>query len=209
MIHCLGDSHRDIFWEINQFLGKNIFSVYNIKSTLAYNLAYEDHIGNILINDCLNYIDSDYNSKLLMIFGEVDCRCHIVKQANLQEISLEESTEKVVDNYIVGLKRIVNKGYNVNVWGPIASMNDKYLEVFKHDILPHTGTNLQRNYITKLFNDYLKDKCKDLNIKVISIFDKLLNEDGTTNEKYYKDDKVHLGLNSIHIIMNSLNDIII
>jgi hypothetical protein len=206
MIYCLGDSHRDIFFYINSYMKKNIFQVYNIQHTLAYNIAYEDHHSHSLILNVLKNLS--VNSKILMIFGEIDCRCHIVKQSLKQKKSLDYITEQVVDNYCIGLKRLIDKKYNINVWGPVASMNDvNVLNTDKHPLYPYVGNNLERNYVTKKFNVYLKEKCEKLNIGFYSVLENLINNDGSTKDEYYVD-HVHLGFKAVPLILNNLQKLL-
>jgi hypothetical protein len=206
MIYCLGDSHRDIFVEFNKSLNKEVFAVGNIEHTLAYNLYNKMHNGWNLIGNCLKRIN-EQNPKILMVFGEIDCRCHIVKQAKLQNISIEESTKKVVDNYITGIKRLLDIHYNVSIWGPVASANyDSVLHV--HNLYPWVGTDQERNLATKIFNEYCESCCKKLGIGFFSIFKNLVDENNKTIDVFYKPDRVHLNEFALPYIHNCLRPLI-
>jgi len=206
MIYCLGDSHRDIFNEINKLLNIQIFTMVNVEHTLAYNLYNEWHNGWQLIMHFLRNIH-EKNVKLLLIFGEIDCRCHIVKQAKLQNISIEESTKKVVDNYMIGIKRLINMKCDVSIWGPIASANyDTILHV--HNLYPWVGTDQERNLATKIFNNYCEGYCKKLGIKFFSIFKNLVDENNKTIDMFYKPDRVHLNEFALPYIHNCVKPLI-
>lgn len=56
---------------------------------------------------------------------------------------------------------------------------------------PFYGTNVERNRVSKYFNEYLKQKLEKLNILFIDIFDKLVFENLETKDSYYFDG-VHL-----------------
>ena len=82
-----------------------------------------------------------------------------------------------VDRYISTIKKVkpirkIRKG----VFAPIASWSDD-----KPYDGPSFGSNLERNSLTKMFNQYLEKKCLENNIKFISIFEEMLNMDGSTN----------------------------
>ena len=61
--------------------------------------------------------------------------------------------------------------------------------------------------MTIVFNEYLKNKVKDLNIPFKDISKLLMLPDGTTDPKYIMDD-IHLSQKSMPLILNEFSDII-
>lgn len=87
------------------------------------------------------------------------------------------------------------------VWSPVASWREEK---------PYDGSsfgkNIERNNVTRIFNSYLEESCKENNIIYASIFEELLNSDGTSNS-YYLDDLgagIHLNNKALLLIMKEL-----
>tara|TARA_B100001057_G_C22853779_1_gene951977 strand:+ start:1452 stop:2099 length:648 start_codon:yes stop_codon:yes gene_type:complete len=207
MIICIGDSHSSIFSKKNEIIEvwpKKSFKFYSkikpirIGAATAYNLKNKIQ----LINSILDKVFYFKNSYVMFCFGEVDIRAHIIKQASLQNRDVEHLVKECVERYIESLDGIkLRKNINKVVWGPIASWS-----IEKPYDGPSYGTNLERNYLTRVFNGYLKEKCLEKNIIFVSIFEKMLNSDGTTNS-YFLDDLgagIHLNINSIPLIRTEL-----
>ena len=172
-IHCIGDSHVNFFCVspfIHHWLGP----------LLAYNLSNK--------LDKVDELKIPLGSKILMCFGEIDCRFHIQKQIILQNKSQEELVKECVLRYIDALLKISQKGYDVGAFGPVASSP---FPASDHKDFPRIGTCIERNEITKIFNEELSKECKNVGLKFVSIFSLLLNEDGTSKKEFYADE-VHL-----------------
>jgi hypothetical protein len=73
--------------------------------------------------------------------------------------------------------------------GPIATTTLE--EKDSNSQCPIKGNHLERNKITKLFNEYLKSQALAEGMLFFSIFNDLLLPDGTTNHLYYIDN-IHL-----------------
>ncbi len=208
MIHCIGDSHSSVFsgeekmqdvWPERSNDTIDFFRSYRIGPATAYNLSTKIYI----IDDILSQSGfSKEKDIVLLCFGEVDVRAHLIKQANLQNKTFLEVCEECVDNYMNGIEELKNKGLNIAVWGVIASFN----ESVKNYTGPSFGTNLERNEVTKIFNDLLKNRLKHLDIPFVSIFEEMLNADGTTNPEYLDDWEgchIHLNQKAMPIILEA------
>jgi hypothetical protein len=172
-IHCVGDSHVD-FFHIPPFIPRWLGPL------LAYNLSNKlDKIYELKI---------PLKSKILMCFGEIDCRFHLPKQARLQNKNPDGLIKECVSRYIEALAKISQKGYIVGAFGPIAS---SVLPESDHKDFPRVGDCVERNKITKIFNEELSKECKNKGLKFVTLFPLLLKEDGTTKQEFYSD-AVHL-----------------
>lgn len=193
IIHCIGDSHvcffngRDaIHPEWPDFIGKNLpFKTYRLGTPLAYNLSSYNtkSRGREKLLDLLKLLP--LNSTILFVFGEIDCRCHLGKQAELQERPINETVEECVNRYFDVITEVRNLGFNIGAWGVIPSTDFSKYE--PDHPFPSYGTCQQRNIITKLFNNYLDQLCKINDIIFVSIFEEMLNIDLTANLDYYMD----------------------
>ena len=120
---------------------------------------------------------------------------------DLQKVSAENIVKECVDRYFQVILTYKNNGVKVLVWGPIASW---------HDSKPYTGgpsfgSNLERNELTKLFNEYIKELCDKNGIGFISIFNHMVNSNNETKAEYLDDWKgshIHLSQRSMDLILN-------
>lgn len=207
MIICLGDSHSSVFsqkeriisqWPIKEYRLFSRFKPVRIGPATAYNLGTKVELLNNILNKTF-YRKNDY---VLFCFGEVDIRAHLIKQSKIQNAKIETLVVNCVDRYVAAMKSVnPNRKLNKAVFAPIASWSEN-----KPYDGPSYGTNLERNKTTRLFNDYLEKTCIENNIKFISIFDELLNEDGTTDSNYLDDfgSGIHLNQKSMPLILNKL-----
>lgn len=206
MIHCIGDSHSSIFsgsevmqpvWPARSKDNLDKFRSYRIGPATAYQLDNKKPI----LNNIITLMDKDKDS-LLFCFGEVDIRAHLKKQIDLQKRSVKDIVKECVDRYFNTILHYKGLGINVMVWGPIASWSNK-----KPYSGPSFGTCLERNEITREFNEYLKMLCDSEGIKFITIFYNMLEANGETNIHYADSTGIHLNNNSVPLIIEAFKDI--
>jgi len=186
-IHAIGNSH------VNIFTGTDIVGIYNDKiplfktyqigPTIAYNF-FEHHYPTVLeyLSDFNEFNkETDYVS---LIVGEVDCRWHLLKQAEIQKKPIESIVKECVDRFFRCYLDLQEKGYNVISWGSHPSTVSGHNNNLS---CPVYGNCLQRNKITKMWNAYIKEKSDDHNIKFLSLFDHLIKDDGMTDMQYMLD----------------------
>ena len=193
---CIGNSHVYQFGENFQaqdyFCNKNFRGV-SIGGCVAYNF-----LTSHLVRTHEHLIKFGFNSSketLILIVGEVDCRYHLPKQAELQKRQLIDITVECVDRYFHSIMEFSNV-CNVIAWG-----------VHPSSIAPHRegghiyGSMELRNYVSVLFNKRLRELCEWKKIQFRSIYHHLVNSCNVTKMEYYIDD---LHLNS-HLVKNFIN----
>ena len=212
----IGDSHTDIFCSntIDEKvpLGKGLFGqpimvnfhnypniiTYHLGPCTAYKLSGESSTqGQEKLDYLINEGFLPEKSKVICVFGEIDCRIHIKKQADKQGCKVEKIIDEVIANYGNFLNRLKKRGYEVIAYAPVAQLADS-LDYIKF------GTQEERNKITIDFTKKLSEFCKKNEIKFISILDELLNKDMTTRDDLYRDG-VHLNDKAIKLIADKLN----
>ena len=205
MIHCIGDSHASIFcgsehmqpeWPARSKDTLEYFRSYRIGPATAYQLETKRSI----INQILRLIDKE-NDYLLFCFGEVDIRAHLKKQMDLQNRDVKSIVKECVDRYFETIMFYKNQRINVMVWGPIASWDEP-----KPYPGPSFGSCLERNEITREFNEYIKFLCEAQGIDFITIFYDMLLENGKTDTKFLDNSGIHLSDNSIPLILNTFKE---
>lgn len=208
MIHCIGDSHSAVFSgeEIMQPIWPEIasnktiyFKSYRIGPATAYQLENKKDILNDIISK--NYVDGD---SVLFCFGEVDIRAHLLKQMKIQNRKKEDIVKECVDRYFSVILSYKKKGINCIVWGPIASWHESR----KYDG-PSFGNCIERNLVTKEFNQYIERLCIENNIGFVTIFYDMIDVNYQTNT-YYLDNwpgsNMHLSQSSMPIILEKFKE---
>ena len=201
-IYVIGDSHVSFFSssDLNHFIYKDgigicrpriePFRIFHLGPALAYNLnrygtttQAREKIDHILNS---NYIP--LGGKILCVFGEIDIRVHVFKQACRKNVDFHQVVDEIIDEYVSFIERL-SKKYTVFVWCPVASQRDDgYLD----SNFPRSGTQVERNKAIEYFIDKLEDKCSKSGIAVcLSIFSSLVDENYKTKMMYYRD-SVHI-----------------
>jgi len=218
MIFCFGNSHVSIFsgddkmvpiWPNRSVDHLPWFCTFRLGAGTAYQAM--KHIKEILaiVEGCPESVGFDkVKDTILLVFGEVDIRSHIVIQAEKQNRSIDSITLEVVDRFWEAIIFLKDKGFNVAVFGCVAG----YVvpEGGPGPPWPHVGTLVQRNNATRLLNDSIEDLCKMNNIPFVSVFEEMLEEDGiTTKIKYLDMDAgcVHITTRMLSIVLWKFRDI--
>ncbi len=130
------------------------------------------------------------DAKIICSLGEIDLRAHVFKQAQIQGKDYKTIIDDVLEHYIDFLTELKSRGYDMYVWGPIASQNDDVPPTLDY---PRVGSVKERNEATRYFNDRLNMLCAKNDIGFMSLFYEMINEDMTTREEYLSSDRFHLG----------------
>lgn len=139
----------------------------------------------------LRYFGVDEGDTAVYVFGEIDVRCHIVKQRDLQRASLEEIVEQLAENYIqtildnqsqyTALQSVV-----YNVVPPIK------WEVFSPEF-PFYGTAEERIESALLLNAALKKLCERHKLFFLDVYEAYSDENGSLRTEL-SDGNVHIHL---------------
>jgi hypothetical protein len=209
MIHCIGDSHSAVFggkeemqptWPEKSDDTTPYFRSYRIGPATAYQLETKIPLIEEIIR--LNY--SSENDYVLFCFGEVDIRAHILKQVNIKKRNYKDLVKECVDRYMSTILHFKNKGIRCIVWGPIASWHPS--KVYGG---PSYGNCLERNNVTKEFNEYIEKLCLVNGIGFISIFNDMIDENLITNPFYldnWRDSGIHLSQTSMPLIIEKFKE---
>lgn len=108
----------------------------------------------------------------IFAFGEIDARCHILKQ---RERDLDEIINSLVDHYLMTImsnKSMFNNLFCIvySVTPPTESYNSLY---------PCCGLLEERVKVTKKLNKKLEKKCAELGVAFLDVFDEYANDNGT------------------------------
>jgi len=208
MIHYIGDSH------VSVFSGKDAvipswgeapagtwdmfpdFRTYRLGPFLAYNIGQNGHMSKEILFHVLKEA-VPIKSKVLLVFGEMDCRIHLVKQKDIQKRSLVDLTEECVSRYFRTVLDVNWLGYEVMVFGGIPTA-PKASE-WDNEQWGHYGTHKDRNEAARLFDLRVRGECEKNGLFCLSILDLLVDKDGNTDGSYFMDG-IHLSQKAMSLI---------
>ncbi len=214
-IFVIGDSHVNFFsgneeinfielcFRINSCNDKlEKFATLHLGPALAYNLINNNSSSKA--KEKIEFlIDEKFifpEDRILFSFGEIDLRVQVMNHVNNKKKPLEEVIDTIVNNYFSFLIYMKDKGFkNISLWAPIPTGR------ITSDEFPMNGSEEERNIATQLFILKLKEKLKDIDIKVFSLFEFLIDEKLITRIEYLADN-IHLSQNTWEVIHSHMKD---
>lgn len=199
-IHCIGDSHCCFFLGydhlakaypvVSKSLMPRIFC-YRLGPVLAYNLDKYGTAtrGREMLEQILTTLDPRKDI-LLLSFGEIDCRAHILKQVQDKHRDFQEVVDSCVSNYMTAVKEITSRNFRVFIWNAVYSAN--FLEKNNDLEYPYRGTVRERNMVTELFNRTLDAMAKTAGAVFVDISGSLIDEDTRLTKEEFYQDSIHL-----------------
>jgi hypothetical protein len=153
-------------------------------------------------NDIINFNNKkhDANSIICLVYGEVDCRCHIQRQINLGR-NEDEVICELVDNYFKTIKNSIINYKKIIVVGVVPPTKQSDYEKIHGPILhefPFVGNNEERVRYTMKANKRIEENCTNNNYIFFNPFFYYTREDGTLKYEL-SDNCVHLGNNSFFL----------
>jgi hypothetical protein len=210
IIHCIGDSHVSFFsgtesvqpkWPEKSEDRLPFFRTYRLGAVLAYSLCEfntrmrgREKLFSILKEQI------PPGNRLLLCFGEIDCRAHLLRQSIQQHKPIEEIVRKCVRRYYSVIKEMMDMNYELIIWSVIPST---LYEKVANEEFPVYGTCQERNHVTRLFNRELEKLSRPDEVMTVSIYDELVDENGLTRMEYYKD-SVHLSQRAMPLLLEKL-----
>jgi len=192
---AIGDSHS-CFWSGENQIKYGVFSsyalsgvdIFHIGPITAHGLSTNGpaHIELIQLTDYLALHGSKYGC-LIFSFGEIDCRCHIVKLAAQMGRSIEQVAEAAAHQYFEFIKELADRYHLPTViWGPIPSST---LNKFHFNpSFPTVGSIVERNYASWVFNETLSAlSAQFMLVAHINVFESLVDATFITREEYLFD----------------------
>lgn len=203
-IIAMGDSH------INFFCGNGLPKYISIGNGInaCYN-NIDNEFTALHLGPCLAYNSSVYgtenkflekaewlfdnffgtNERVIISLGEIDIRAHVFKETEKRNCSFEQIIDDILYRYEEFLKQLKKIGYQIYVWGPIASRKDEYPNDDR--TLPLFGTEMMRNMATEYFTERLAEFCKKEGIILMSIYNRMV-QNYRTDDSFLCEDHSHL-----------------
>lgn len=216
-LHSIGDSHCSFFLGYNTIINEYPYVAkslvgkiycYRIGPALAFNV---NKYGTTTqsrekIEKILSYLNPEKDI-LMFCFGEIDCRAHILKQAESNKVPYPQIVTQCISNYLEMIRFARGRGFRVILWNAIYSAN--YKESIKGLEYPYYGNVHDRNKVTAEFNNQLRVAASKVGADFLNISSHLIDpETGLTNDSYYYDE-IHMNnklfipvLKQINILMD-------
>jgi len=189
-ITVLGNSHVWFFTGRDEVSGMrladhqpiptdNEFRVIPIGPATAWNFPNK-HLYTCL--QALNKNNIKTGSRVILVFGEVDCRVHIPKRAERDVAKTWIEAVKAADRYINGVRELC-KDYKVTVWGVTPPGGEG-----EDPDYPRYGELFHRRLATEMFNARVADGCASTGVGFQSLYWHIHPSD---QHEYYLDE-IHL-----------------
>lgn len=207
-IHVIGDSHVSLFsgkdeivpvWNEPHEDALPQFRTYRLGAMLAYNLATEGHEGRDKLFALLDTLPK--RSKVLLCFGEIDCRAHIVKQAHAQEKRIIDIANEVASRYASAIQEVKSHP-NISklaVWGATPQSAAEH----SSNKFPTVGTMQERNIATWHFNSATALNCDAWGVKFYDIYNRIVDADLNSNPEYFFD-SAHMNQKALPFALEAL-----
>lgn len=209
-LHCIGDSHASFFsgeermqpsWPRRSRDRIRGLRGYRVGPALAYNLVREGTTsrGRERVREILSTLP--HGSRVMLCFGEIDCRAHLARQAARQQRPVAELVDACVERYLAAGAEIRAMGFDVSYWQvPPPSLHAEPGGEF-----PIEGSFEERLAITRTFNQTLADGSARQGQLMISVFDALTDATGTPLPHYFLDG-IHLSQHAMPVALAALRE---
>ena len=186
MIFIYGDSHARF-----SFKGFEKEHINKSENSITMHRIGRD---NIIVN--CDPKEHNANSTIILVYGEIDCRCHIQRQINNGRLE-DDVIAELVDNYFLTIQSNVDKNIQVVIVGVIPQTRQYDYEVRHGPILhefPFIGTDADRVRYTNKLNKRLEEKCGETGsgYYYFNPYDYYTREEDGTLKYELSDNIVHL-----------------
>jgi hypothetical protein len=203
-IHCIGDSHVSVFSGVDKvsnglpnprdsFLP---FRSYRLGSRLAYSIGCHGHPARRELFNLIHKLPPE--DPVLLSYGEIDCRAHVVRQSIRRNIPIEQVVQDIVMKYFSAAKKIAEMNRPVFIFCPVSTSNikDESESVRRY---PFIGDPVDRNRAVLLFTEHAKNEIFS-GCTIISVARKILSERFRSKEEYFFDN-IHLSQKALPMIL--------
>lgn len=213
-IHCIGDSHVSFFsgtdrlvpvWPERSVDRLPFFRTYRVGPALAWNLGRLETTarGREQTEEILRTAVPP-GAPVLFLFGEIDCRYHLLKQAEKQGREVSELARECAEAYFHAAVAMAgaNRTGSVFFCTPPAS-STKRMEG-PCEAFPTTGSCVERNRVTGWFVERLGALCEEAGIPFVNLYSPVVGrKTGRTLSRYYRDE-VHLAQRAMPLALAAL-----
>jgi len=196
VVYVLGDSHVGIF------LKRKPFAAHWFGPATAYNLKNPDSTtkSGKRLTGILRYLVRP-DDKVLMVFGEIDCRVHIYNQwvTGKGSLTLDDVIGDTVSSYGAVLDRLYGRCVDFYVASaPPAAREGNIYGV------PNYPPVEARCLINRVFNEKLSDYCERRSYHFIDVYSRVVDSEGFIRQEYSCEDGTHLKREAVEFFVEGL-----
>lgn len=200
LIHIIGDSHAFFnFASAEKIAEKSYHSIKITRNQMAIPVSLVIHwlgprtmyrVGREGLKDLnIKKWGIQEGDVIIYVFGEIDVRCHILKQRD-QGRSLDDIIDQVVDRYLDALS--ANKQQYNSLVTIVCSITPPTDQAENKDF-PIYGTLSERIQVTRDINKLLNKRCKERGFLFLDSYPYYSSEDGDLREEL-SDGSVHIAI---------------
>jgi lysophospholipase L1-like esterase len=183
LYHVIGDSHT------RPFRGNKWCYIHHLGAATAYNLQNPKSStgAHQKLWKIVNSMDKN-RDKVIMVFGEIDCRIHIYNQFKKknEEIGISQLITNTIETYGKTLVELRDSGVNVLVFGIPPASHQENTYNYTYYAPPD-----YRVTINKDFNEGLQKFCEKNDLSYYNIYEKTVDSEGFMAEEFAYD-QIHL-----------------
>jgi len=212
-IHCIGDSHVSFFsgtdtiqpcWPERSRDRLPWFLTFHVGPALAFNLSREntstrgrEHLFEVLDHAV------PAGGRVLLCFGEIDCRAHVLKQAARRQTPMERIVADCLDSYFQAVREVIGRGFEVIVYNAVPTRLSTPRKPRRDDDFVAIGSWQERNAAVRCFNAGAKERCRETGARFLETYPELVDADGRTVEWYFHD-AIHLSQRAMPVTLHAL-----
>ena len=215
-VYCVGDSHVSFFsgldaiqpaWPQRSSQSLPWFQAFHLGPALAYSLSKPNTSvrGREKLFAVLEQ-SVPAGARVLLCFGEIDCRAHILKQATKQGRSVAEIVANCLDSYFHAVREVQARGFEVIVYNAVPTRLSTPSKRKRDDDFVAVGSWQQRNAAVRLFNADARKLCLDCGAKFLENYPALVEADDKTVEWFFFD-AIHLSQRAMPVTLRALAEL--
>lgn len=208
-IHCIGDSHAGLFSGMHGLqpiwpdVGEQALPcvrAVRLGPFLAYSLTRPRHRARAALREALQSVKP--GDRIVLCFGEIDCRCHVVRIAKSRGQTIPRAAGELAEAYVHSMCTLL-KDYQPVFWcaSPTTASRVESGE------FPTVGTFSQRRAATRAFNAGVAREADICGAIVVDVSAQVSSRDGKPLAKYFPD-SVHLGPPALPLAVRALTEAI-
>lgn len=194
MIHVVGDSHVSVFagvpglqpaWPVRVREGLPGVESVRLGPYLAHSLTRPGHGVRRKLRGALSGVGR--RDVVLLSFGEIDCRCHVVPQAARQGVSIERVASELARAYVRAARALVREGTLAFLAASPPSAGLRAQGPWSPK-----GSLRERARAARAFNEALTVAAREAGCAVIDVTSDVTDERGRADRRCVPDG-IHLG----------------
>lgn len=212
-IYCLGDSHVCLFsgqdaiqpgWPTRSEDLLPFFVTCHLGGVLAFNLPRPGTTSRGRENLFAALQKTvPAGSTVLLSFGEIDCRAHVLKQAAKRGVPLETVVAECLENYFQVVREVQALGFSVIVYNAVPSAIPHARKTTRDDDYIAVGSLSERNAAIREFNAGAKRRCAECGVKFLETAPAFVTAEGKVVSWFFFD-AIHLSQRALPVTLRAL-----